>query len=256
LTADLDAARVREALAGRLVGREVVVLPEVDSTNSYAKAAGLPEGAVVAALAQTAGRGRLGRGWYSPPGEALYVSVVLRPPGAPHTVTLAAGLAACQGLDPWVPGLGLKWPNDLVVNGKKLAGILTEGCGGQGTGPFIVTGFGVNVNNPGFPPGLGARATSLLLETGRPAEREAVLVSLLRALDGVYGEFCAGGFAPLRPRYLARCVTLGRRVRLWRAGAEEEALALDVTDQGELLVQDPQGRRQTVCAGEVSIKAN
>ena len=165
----------------------------LDSTNDLAKALavqGAPEGTVVVAEAQTSGRGRLGREWDSPPGVGLYVSLVLRPMLPPMElpqITLTTAVAVVRAVRR-VAGLapGIKWPNDLLLNGKKLGGILTEMETESDRIRHVVVGLGLNVNNPGFPPELAATATSLALEAGRTFSRVNLLQAWLEEFEALY----------------------------------------------------------------------
>ena len=220
---DLDA---RAALSGTRF-RDVHWLDEVDSTNRLAAEmarAGAPDGTVVGTEHQTAGRGRWGRTWESVPGSSLLVSVVLRP--VPPLVTLAAGVAAARACET-VAGVSatLKWPNDILVTGGKLGGILSELVGDA-----VVVGLGLNVD---WRAPLPAGAAAL----GPGADRGQLLVAWLTALDEP-GDVLAG--------YRARCSTIGRRVRVELPGGSIEGTAEGITDDGALVVD---GR--AVLAGDV-----
>lgn len=198
-------------------------LGSVDSTQTVATraaAAGAPHGAVFVAEAQTAGRGRHGHAWASPPGANLYLSLILRPPGTVAgllPLTLAAALA---GADAVAEATGLRpdirWPNDLLLEGKKCAGILIEtgsdAAGGIGAGAAVL-GLGVNVNQAEFPPDLAPIATSLRLALGRECDREGLLAAILRQLYRRYHQWAAGGVPALLAAYeAASSYARGRRV--------------------------------------------
>ena len=232
---------------------------EIDSTNRWVleqARAGAPEGLVGVADHQTAGRGRLGRAWTAPPGASLLASVLLRPrlpPESLHLVTAAVALAAsdaCRagcGVEP-----ALKWPNDLLVGDRKLAGVLAEADLGSAGGPAVVVGIGINVNWPDpLPHELEATATSLDRVAGRPVDREALLVDLLAGLEGRYaGLGSEAGRAALASEYRARCSTIGRAVRVELADESFTGTAADVNDAGQLLVTTDVCLR-TVSAGDV-----
>ncbi len=224
---------------------DVTWLAEEGSTNDEVAArarAGAPEGVVVVADGQTAGRGRRGRTWDAPAGSSLLVAVLLRP-AAPHLAVIACGLAAVDACHATIAAAGvtLKWPNDLVVDGdRKLAGILAESVGPDGVG--VVVGLGLNVDwgaTP-LPPG----ATSLAAEAGGGAlDRTDLLVAYLVALEGR----CRQSPAALMAAYRAACSTIGRQVRVELPGGESfEGRADGVDDHGRLVVD---GR--SVAAGDV-----
>ena len=219
------------------------------STNDRALAwarAGAPHGAMVTADAQTAGRGRLGRRWDSPPGEGLYVSLVLRPEamlgGQPGwsarwaSLGLAVGLGLREGLARWVPEATLKWPNDVLVAGEKLAGVLCETrC--QGPSPDLVVGFGVNVLQREFPAELRATSLARMLPEGTCPLRQEVLAAALAGLEPVLQRFFAGGFPAIRADYARHSAVFGPSLRI--AGAPAEAVGFD--DDGALRVRPPGG---------------
>jgi BirA family biotin operon repressor/biotin-[acetyl-CoA-carboxylase] ligase len=221
--------------------RDVRWFEVVDSTNRYllqCAAQGAPEGVVAVADEQTAGRGRLGRSWVAPAGAALLVSALLRP-ALPvervHLVTLAAGLAALDAIDalpaPISGPAGLKWPNDVVVDGRKLAGILAEADGAGA----VVVGMGCNVHPGALPPELDDVATAV------PVDRAELLVGWLRAYDARLD-----ALDRVVPDAIARSATLGRRVRVELALETFEGTARTLTDEGYLVVD---GR--VVSAGDV-----
>jgi len=237
----------RRILAATRFG-DVTWLPEVTSTNdevaSRARSGAVPEGIVVVADAQTAGRGRRGRAWEAPPGSSLLVSVLLRPK-APHLGLVAAGLAAVDACRS-VTGVdaSLKWPNDLMVDGKgKLAGILAEAVADGG----VVVGLGLNVDwsTTPLPPGATslAEVTGMAEVTGTGFDRAPLLVAYLVALE----HRCRQEPDEIMSTYRAACSTIGRRVRVeLPGGASHEGVATDVDDTGRLVVAD-----RAIAAGDV-----
>lgn len=253
-----DSAALRERLAGTRF-TDIRVFTEVDSTNHYLldeARAGAPEGVVAVADFQHAGRGRLGRTWTAPPGASLLVSVLLRPPLATArapVVTMAAGLAAVDAV--WLAARftpSLKWPNDLVVGSRKLAGILTEADVAGDEVRALVVGVGINCNWDEFPPEIAAAATACNLETGRPVDRHELLVHLLQRLDVRYTTLVGPrGIDAVLGEYRQRCATLGREVRVELPGGEVvEGRAEDVTEEGHLVVSTPV--RRVIPAGDVT----
>ena len=253
---------VEPAAAGRFT--DVRQVAETGSTNSdllELARTGEPEGAVLVADHQTAGRGRLGRTWQAPAGSSLLVSVLLRPalrPGRTHLVTVAAALAAADAVEV-VAGLrpGLKWPNDLVVEGpggsRKLAGLLAESVVERGEVTAVVVGMGMNVRWPEpLPPDLEATATTVSRVAGREVEPAAVLEAYLPALDRRYGTLVsAGGVAATALAHRSACATLGRRVTVELAEGSLEGVAVDVDDDGHLVLDLDGGGRRSVAVGDV-----
>jgi BirA family biotin operon repressor/biotin-[acetyl-CoA-carboxylase] ligase len=252
-------------LAPHLTGtwRRIEWLAETDSTQRVARdlaRRGVPEGTTVIAEAQTAGRGRLGRTWHSPAGLNLYCSVVLRPPIAPVLVpqiALVAGVAVAATIRE-ATGLAaaIKWPNDVLVGGRKVAGILTEMEAEMERVRHVIAGIGVNLNTPrtAFPPALRRKATSLLLATGRRVERAGFAGRLLAALEARYGRYLALGFAAMRSEWESYSCLTGQTVRV--AGAEGEVVGrvrgLDA--DGALRLEGRGGRALRVVAGEVTVR--
>ena len=208
---------------------------------------GAADGTVVVARSQTAGRGRRGRRWEDEPGASLLVSLVVRsrlPMARWPLLSYAAALAVADMLGE-VAGLPvrLKWPNDVLVGGRKIAGILLES---RTTLAAVMVGVGVNLNQCRFPPALALRATSVALETERAVDGDTALAVLLRAFDAWRGRLEREGFGPLRERWLALSDTIGRRISV--DGVHGEAVDLD--GDGALLVRDDGGLRRLL-AGEI-----
>lgn len=262
---DLRAGELTAALAGRLVGREVVCLDTVDSTNSEIKrraADGAAEGLAVLSDEQTAGRGRRGNAFQSLKGKGLFCSVLLRPRvpldalsqlTAWTAVAVCRAVQACCGLE-----CGIKWTNDIILNGKKLCGILTEleFEAESAAAVAVVVGVGVNVgqSEADFGPDLSPIATSLTQALGRPVRRAELAVHLLSALDEMYAAFPQGKneYLDESPR---RCVTTGHEVALvGPGGSREPAFAKEVDDDFYLVCRLPDGSERTVTAGEVSVR--
>ena len=257
-----------EALAPLLrttrFGRPLRWLPETGSTNADAAAwaaEGAPEGAVVVTEHQTAGRGRHGRPWADAPGLGLLFSVVLRPSLPVERlglVPLAAGVAAAEAAAPWVAPAEprLKWPNDLLLGGRKAAGLLVEGHLTPGARPTLVLGLGLNVNQHDFPTGLDGRATSLALAAGRPLPRAPLLADLLLALERRYDALLRGDAAEVCAAFEARMAGLGARASVAFTGDGRTRLdgtILGVASTGALRLGTSEGVRHLV-AGEVTLQ--
>jgi len=244
--------RVRTALAASTRFGDLEHLAVTDSTNRVVAeraGAGAPEGLVVVADLQTAGRGRLDRSWEAEPGAALLVSVLLRPSDLPtdrwHLLTAGAGLAArqaCSEVGGFTPDL--KWPNDLMVGDRKLAGILAEATAGS-AGGAVVVGMGLNVH--GGPPG----AAWVDEAAGTRVGRTGLLVAWLTALDGHLGRWDA-----LAGAYRQTCSTVGRRVVIDQGGDRLVGRAERIDDEGRLVVRpDGTAAARTVAAGTVAVSA-
>ncbi len=239
---------------------QVQYFETLDSTNTCAKAlarSGAPHGTAVLAACQTAGRGRLGRSFVSPRG-GIYLSVLLRPCCTPDRLshlTCAAAVAACDAVEK-VTGLrpGIKWTNDLVCGGKKLAGILTElVTAGSDTAAIIGIGMNCSQSAEEFPPELQAMATSLSAATGQRQDPAFLAAALLEALAEMDRALFSGQQEMLE-RYRSGCITLGREVSLVQADTVRHGTALDILPDGALLVQLEDGSREAVNSGEVSVR--
>ena len=258
----LSAAEIRAALGDHPWADRITVLPEVDSTNNYAKKlaqSGAPDGSVVVAEQQTGGRGRMGRSFSSPPGLGVYLTVLLRPgvrADALGDLTVRVAAAMCDAVER-AAGVrpGIKWTNDLILGGKKLCGILTELSveAESGMAEFVVAGIGVNVGQTpdDFPPEVRPVATSLREQTGKAVPRARIAAEMIRALSRV----AERADEDWLEKYRADCVTIGRQVRVIRAGAERTARADGVDGTGALLVTwDDDGSHERIFSGEVSVR--
>jgi len=255
-------AEIVKGLDTALVGRRVACYGAVDSTNLIAKElarAGAADGTVVVAESQGTGRGRLERRFFSPPGKGIWVSVLLRPSFLPQDApkcTLMAAVAVARAMEKFGLRAEIKWPNDILHDGKKLVGILTEMSAEMDLVNYIVVGIGINVNiaPEDFPEELREIATSLMQMKGAPLPRVAFLQELLRALDALYAEVQHAGFAPVLAAWRSYAMTLGRPVRVIAvAGETFDGVAADIDEEGALLIDTASGRRR-VLAGDVSIR--
>jgi BirA family transcriptional regulator, biotin operon repressor / biotin---[acetyl-CoA-carboxylase] ligase len=247
------------ALAGSRLGtfeRRLSWHEEVGSTNDVAIAAaeeGAAEGVVIAANAQLSGRGRVGRSWSSPAGAGLYVSVVLRPAReALPLVTIAAGVAIAEGIHA-ATGLlaSVKWPNDVNLGSRKLAGILAEGGSSNAAVDYVIVGFGVNLRPATYSADVAARATCIEIELGRAVDRGLVLAECLSALSTRYHMLQSGAAADVVAAWRARAASnMGRAVEWDTDGGSRRGIAHDIDATGALLIRaDDQIVR--VISGEV-----
>lgn len=232
----------------RIVGVKVIQLDEVDSTNEYAKriARDVPEGTVVVAKRQTAGRGRKGRSWASPEG-GLWMSVILKPSRVDPRLAFVGALAVVDTLADFGISAGIKWPNDVWVGGRKISGILAEGKAGE----YSILGIGLNVNNP-IPEELRDNATSMMELIGSKLPLEKVLKRLLLHLDGWYRVFLERPDL-LMAKVRERTFILGKPVTVIEGEERISGIALDVLDDGSLLM-DIGGQLRRITYGDVSLR--
>ena len=253
---------LEQGLKTKTMGQSIYFYEETDTTNNRARELaleGAPEGTLVVAEKQTAGRGRRGKVWESPLGTGIWMSLVLRPQIAPaeaSVLTLLCGLATAEAIETET-GLsaGIKWPNDILINGKKAVGILTEMDCEMSEVHFVIPGIGINVNTASFPPEIAEIATSLYLECGKTVSRRRLVHKVLERLEEHYETFLrTGSFAAMLEDYRKHCITLGKEVHV--LGREPFfAEALDITPEGELLVRRADnGKEEVVFSGEVSIR--
>jgi BirA family biotin operon repressor/biotin-[acetyl-CoA-carboxylase] ligase len=250
--------RLAASLAGQRIGHTVVYHEETASTNDVARAlaeAGHPHGVTVVADHQTAGRGRRGAEWFSPPRKNLLMSVLLRPSAPAHEwprLTHIAALAVCEGIESVLPTLRpqVKWPNDIFLSGRKTAGLLLESAFPAQAPPFAVLGLGLNVNlvSRDLPPELRETTTSLAIDAGQPSlAREPLAAAIVRALDRLLAR-PSTDFPRLLDDLRRRSLLLGHQVRAGVAGRELTGLADDLGPAGELIVRQPDGATQTLTA--------
>ncbi|NJC88055.1 MAG: biotin--[acetyl-CoA-carboxylase] ligase [Desulfuromonas sp.] len=263
-TPDLPLAEeLHTGLSTRIIGKEIRYFTETDSTNRQAYAlgeAGAGEGMIVIADRQSAGKGRLGRTWISPPGVNLYLSVLLRPPlppyAAPQLTFLSAlavsrAIAAVTGLAPTH-----KWPNDVLLDGFKVAGLLNEMSAESDRIRFVVLGIGVNLNMTAdqFPADLRAPATSLLLAGGRPVPRALFGRTLLEQLDSLYAEYLRHGPAPIMAAWEAHCDLVGKAVTVDEgSGTALRGTVVGIDRDGALLLTLADGSTERILAGDVRL---
>ena len=237
--------------------------PSIDSTNTRARELaqqGAPHGTVLIADHQTGGRGRLGRSFHSPAGSGIYMSVILRPHCPPQQImhlTCAAAVAMCEAVENacgFRPGI--KWTNDLVCGKRKIAGVLTElGFDSRGMVDFAVIGIGINCcqQEEDFPEEIRGIAGSLTSVSGSQIDRAKVAAAMMDALYRMNAELLTGK-AEMLSRYRRDCVTLGQEISLVRGDEIRHGTALDIDDEGALIVRFTDGHTQTVNSGEVSIR--
>ncbi len=255
-----DVTRFQSLLTTERFGRNLIFEPSVGSTMDVAReaaAAGAPEGAVAAADEQTAGRGRLGRTWVTPPAVNLASTIVVRPPHSVlRDVAMIAPLAVCHAVqDIAAIRPDIKWPNDVMIGGKKVAGVLIEVPEpAAGAEPVVLVGCGINVNfDPRQYDEIRDIATSVRVECGHDVDREALLAAYLAHFERHYDGARAG--ESMRDRWRERLVTLGQSVHASWPGGEVDGVAEDVDEGGALIVRTPSGAKVIVEAGDVTLRA-
>jgi len=260
LLADDLASRLGD---GCVVGREIHVFKETASTNDVVERLardGAKEGVVVFAESQTKGRGRLGRKWHSPAGQGLYFSVLLRPklrPVEATQLTVVAATALVRAIEAATTVRPvIKWPNDLLVGGRKIAGVLTELSAELDTIKHLILGIGLDVNQTAkdFAPEIREVATSLRIAGGESVSRPELATRILRELDRDYARICGGGFEGLADEWEARCTTIGQNVaiRIGERILKGRAESLDA--DGALLIRTQHGRLERIIGGDVTVE--
>jgi BirA family biotin operon repressor/biotin-[acetyl-CoA-carboxylase] ligase len=254
---------IGDGLSTRFLGRSVCYCESVSSTNNIAKelaAQGAAEGTLVVAEEQTGGKGRLGRHWCSAKYKGSFFSFILYPPFAPpeaNIVTLISAVALATAINN-VTGVaaGIKWPNDLLLNGKKICGILTELSAEMERINYMVVGVGVNVNQEesDFPEEVRAVATSLKIQTGMKTSRVKLVQVFLKEFEKWYDISLKQGFTPVLARWKEMAVSLNCPVRIQMSNSSWEGWAEDIDKDGALLLRLPGGELKRVISGEVSLR--
>lgn len=250
---------LKKGLKTRHFGHKIYTFDSIDSTNNCARAvagAGAVEGTTVLAELQTNGRGRLGRLWEANPGENLTFSIVLRPHVRPeelNLIPLYVGVAVAAAIE---KATGLKteckWPNDLLINGKKVCGILIESSVKETSVDYAVVGIGLNVNQREFPPPLIGAATSLALEAGHDIDRPALFRDILGSLEKHYEAITSNGYASILPLWLSRSSILNSPISLSDGAATVSGIVRGLSAEGGLILQTKDARR-TFYAGDVTV---
>ncbi|MBN3547870.1 biotin--[acetyl-CoA-carboxylase] ligase [Fictibacillus barbaricus] len=243
-------------------GKKIVYQPSVKSTQEIAYSLardGAPEGSIVLADEQTGGRGRLGRAWQSPAGTGIWMSLILRPEiplqKAPQ-LTLLIAVAASKAIEK-VTGLeaAIKWPNDLLINGKKTAGILTELQAEADSIHSVIVGIGMNVNQESkhFSEEIAQIATSLAIEGGKTYKRAEVIGYLLQEIESLYHQYLQNGFGVIKLLWEARAFSLGKRITARSVTGSITGYAKGITDEGVLLLEDDTGRVHSIYSADIEI---
>ena len=233
---------IKSGLNTEFIGHKLFIYDETDTTNERAKAnSDAPEGSVFIAEVQTHGKGSRGRGWVSPRGTGIWHTILLKPDISPlevSQITLVAGLAVCKaiGLD-----AKIKWPNDIVIDGRKVCGILTEMSAEMDMVNYVVCGIGINVNTESFDKEIEHRATSMYIESGVKYRRDEIIARLMNEFEYYYKKFLNDGLNAILDEYKEYCVTIGRNVSVIFKKETVTGTAVDVDENGALVVDTADG---------------
>ena len=244
----------------KFIGRNYIHKESLSSTNDMAKelAYKVPDGTVIVAEEQTKGRGRMGRSWFSEKSSCILTSVILKPQIRPEktvALTQVAALTVVKAIEEVCSvKTKIKWPNDIILNSKKVCGILTEMSSEIDVVNYIVIGIGINVNCTEFPDDLKEKATSLQLELEKPVDRKKLLASLLNNLEIYYKEYEEKGFESLRPLILENSITIGKEVRVIYTDREIRGQAIAIDKEGKLVIKTEKGEKMAILSGEVSVR--
>ena len=256
----IDTDKVMKDLHCDNIGKKLIILKSTDSTNNEIKkiaALGEESGTVVTAETQTSGRGRFGRQWSSDKG-GLYFSILLRtdlPPSNIAAITLAAGYAVCLAVREYT-GLDarIKWPNDIIVENRKICGILTEIAAQSDSIDYIIIGIGININNTEFPDEIKHKASSIHLETNKNSDKSDFFRTVLIYLDKVISSFLISISIDDMSSFKRICATIGREVSVKRGENVLKGIARDITPFGELVIETEDSQKITISSGEVTVQ--
>ena len=267
LTDEPDALLADDLLArlgkSRIIGRDIHVFEQTTSTNDVVEKLardGVREGVVVFAESQTRGRGRLGRKWVSPPRKGLWFSILLRPnlrPQETTQLTVASAIALRRAIFSVTRlPVEIKWPNDILIGGKKAAGILTEMSAELDRVRHVILGIGIDVNQDAqeFPAEIRKIATSLKIEHGESMSRAALATAVLRELETEYSRICAGQFSDVAADWMEHCTTIGKDVTVQIGDRKIRGRAESLDDDGALILRSEHGRLQRITGGDVTIE--
>jgi BirA family biotin operon repressor/biotin-[acetyl-CoA-carboxylase] ligase len=251
----LSGENLSKHLNTKIMGRNVVYLEKVDSTNNYAKNNDLSNGSLVTCEEQTTGRGRLGRRWESKKGMCM--SIVIIPEielSQISKITQVCAAAVAKALEELEIDSHIKWPNDIFLNGKKICGILTEMKTEKDKYPYVVVGIGMNVNNDNFPEEIKDIASSLYMETGNIFEKSLIAAKILNNFEQLYNEFIKGNFKESLNICREKSYVIGKNINLIENNFVRKATAVDIGSEGELVVITEDGNTEKIISGEVSVR--
>ena len=258
----LSYQEIEPYLNTKFIGRNIQYFDTIDSTNKKTKeiAEESTDGTVIISEEQTLGRGRLGRNWSSPKGKSLLISILLKPniePSKVSNITLVGAVALIKTLEDFdIQGL-IKWPNDIIINGKKIAGILTELSAEINQVNYVVMGIGVNLytNEEEFPEDIRHKAGSILSETGKTINRKKFTGKFLNCFEKYYQEYFLGNnFDEIIKISKERSILMGKEVKIVGRDYSYEAKVLNITEKGHLLIEKKDGSKEEIYSGEVSVR--
>jgi BirA family biotin operon repressor/biotin-[acetyl-CoA-carboxylase] ligase len=259
---DIDVDALKKSLAGKLIGHNIFYHSQTKSTNDEAfllGLAGAADGTVVIADSQSKGKGRLQRSWHSPRGTNIYTSIILRPEielRKASRIPIFAGVAVAEVLNQYCPGrIKLKWPNDVLLDGKKVSGILSQLKTSENKVDFIVLGIGINVNTDSgqFPQELQDTATSMFIKTGSRISRQELIISLYENLGKWYRNLMEAGFESIKDKWLAMSDMIDRRVEISFLGETVSGKVKGLDDAGSLILMDDRNEEIMITAGDAII---
>lgn len=258
----LDLEFIKLSLAGNLVGQTIFYRQETGSTNDDAfelGCSGAPEGTVVIAEKQSSGKGRLNREWHSPAGVNILTSIILRPSFSPELgplLPIMTGVAVAETMNMYCPEkVHLKWPNDVLINERKVSGILAQIKMASGRIEFIVLGIGINVNmlRDQFPAEIFESATSLRDEIGKEVSRIELIIRLYENVAKWYKALVNEGFEPVKRKWLAMTPMIGKKVRVMLREEIHQGTAIGISNEGALILQTAGGKEVKISAGDATI---
>lgn len=259
----LSEENIRSKMKTARCGSNVVHLYETGSTNDYAKSIAheAQDGTLVVADCQVSGKGRLGRSWNSPHGIGIFMSLILKDglkaDKAPM-ITIVAAMAVMKALDRQCDNstdVSIKWPNDIVINGKKVCGILTEMKTVGDSSQYVVVGIGINVNNESFADDISRVATSMYIEEGKRFDRSDIVCDVMEEFEKYYGMFLENeNLSSIKEEYNSRLVNMNNEVEIIRQDGNYRAQSLGMDEDGGLIVRRQDGSLETVVSGEVSVR--
>lgn len=240
------------------IAKNITYYKNIDSTNKAARNNDCKNGTLFIAEKQTDGKGRMGRKWVSDKGCGIWMSIALTPKTKPeliNLITLVSGLAVCKTLNKlYKLPFKIKWPNDIVINGKKICGILTEGKAENGKITKVVTGIGINVNSKSFPDEIEEIATSLYMLTGKKSDRAKIINTFAEIFEGYYKLLLKDDTGSIIEKYRNLCITIDKDIIAIKDNEEIKGKAIDIAQTGELIIKKEDGTTLNINSGEVSVR--